>query len=47
MVPAGNKTKRLLSVNHTTKQFIIIIIIIIIIMKNAYTVYLSHTESEK
>ena len=30
MVPAGNKAKRLSSVNHTQKQFIIIIIIIII-----------------
>ena len=30
MIPAGNKAKRLSSVNHTTKQFIIIIIIIII-----------------
>ena len=30
MVPAGNKAKRLLSVNRATKKFIIIIIIIII-----------------
>ena len=29
MVPAGNKAKRLLSVNRATKKFIIIIIIII------------------
>ena len=27
MFPAGNKTKRLSSVNHTTKRFIVIIII--------------------
>ena len=32
MVPAGNKTKRLLSVNHTAKQFMTFIIIIIIII---------------
>ena len=31
MVPAGNKAKRLSSVNHATKKFIIIIIIIIIV----------------
>ena len=34
MVPAGNKAKRLSSINHTKKKIIIIIIIIIRTYKN-------------